>query len=102
MTVVSEGFLGLRPRGQSALDVTEARVLRELDELVNLCGESALPADVGYENLVAVLNDCAVGRGNCKLQLFDGGEDVFFFGCIICRGIFVLHDINVYICMQRN
>ena len=74
MTIVFEGFLGLCPGNQAALDVTQAGVFRELDELVNLCGKTALPADVGYENLVAVLNDCAVGSGNCKLQLFDGGE----------------------------
>ena len=74
MTIVFEGFLGLCPRGQSTLDFTQTRVFRELDELVNLSGKTALPADVGNEHLVAVLNDCAVGGGYRKLKFFDGSE----------------------------
>lgn len=74
MTIVFEGFLSFRPGNQTALDVAQARLFWEFDKFVNLCGESAFPTDIGDEYLIAKLNDCAVGSGNCKLQLFDGGE----------------------------
>nr|DAO72924.1 MAG TPA: hypothetical protein [Caudoviricetes sp.] len=74
MTIVFEGFLGFCPGSKAAFNVTKSGFFRCLDELENHSCESAPPSNVGNENLVLILNDRSVGGGNCKLQVFDGGE----------------------------